>query len=63
MRRHLIESYCKEHLKIKQSVHDFTELKNKVIIFFAYDEQFVYQDSIEVSLLELISFVFSKPSF
>jgi len=63
MKRQLLESYCKEHLNIKQSVHDFTEMGKDVIIFFDYSEEYVYQETVTVSLLEIVSFVYSKSFF
>lgn len=60
MKRELIEAYCIEVLGIKQEIDDFREVRDIIFVSFDYKEDYVYQSDIEISLFDLISFVYSK---
>ena len=60
MKRELIEAYCREVLESQQKVETFREIGNIIFVYFDFDERYMYQYDKEISLLDLISFVYSK---
>ena len=60
MVRKLIEAYCKEVLGVKQEILSYKVKGNEVYIVFMYDENYIYQENESVSLLDIVSFVYSS---
>ena len=60
MVRKLIEDYCKEVLGVKQEILSYEVKGNEVYIVFMYDEDYMYQENESVSLLDIVSFVYSR---
>lgn len=60
MVRNLIEDYCKEVLGTKQEILSYGVKGNEVYIVFMYDENYIYQENESVSLLDIVSFVYSR---
>lgn len=57
----LLEDYKKEIIKTEQEIVSFYEVEeNNIAIKFGYNSDYVYQEDTEVSLFDLISFVYSK---
>ena len=60
MVRKLIEDYCKEVLNVKQDILIFRVESNNVYIEFMYNEDYMYQENLSISILDIVSFVYSR---
>ena len=60
MKRKLLDDYCKEVLGIKQEMLSYEVKVNEVYIVFLYDEDYMYQDNLSISILDIVSFVYSR---
>ena len=60
MVRKLIEDYCKEVLNVKQDILIFRVESNDVYIEFMYNEDYMYQENLSISILDIVSFVYSR---
>ena len=53
----LVDNYCKQIVKTKQKVSTFYLKDNLLYIEFEYNEDFIFQDIVIISIFELISFI------
>ena len=60
MKRKLLNDYCKEVLGTKQEILSYEVKGNEVYIVFLYDENYIYQENESVSILDIVSFVYSR---
>ena len=60
MKRKLLNDYCKEVLGTKQEILSYEVKVNEVYIVFLYDENYIYQENESVSILDIVSFVYSR---
>ena len=53
----LVDNYCNKVVKTNQKVSTFYFKDNLLYIEFEYNEDFIFQDTVVINMLELISFV------